>query len=46
MFEGFRGGGMKSFNKLLDDLQEGKMDKLSEEEAKFVDDLKNNRVNL
>ncbi len=45
-FEGFRGGGIKSFNAMLDDLQEGKIDKLTEEEAKYVDDLKNNRINL
>jgi hypothetical protein len=41
-FEGFQGGGMKSFNIILDDLQEGKRAKLTEEEAKYVDDLKNN----
>jgi len=45
-FEGFRGGGIKSFNAILDDLQEGKFDKLTEEEAKYVDDLKNNKINL
>jgi hypothetical protein len=45
-FEGYRGGGLKSFNKLLDDLQEGKIDQLTPEEAKYIDDLKNNRVNL
>ena len=39
-FEGFRGGGIKSFNAILDDLQEGKFDKLTEEESKYVDDLK------
>lgn len=45
-FEGYRGGGLRSFNKMLDNLQEGRVDQLSPEEAKFVDDLKNNRVNL
>ncbi len=45
-FEGFRGGGIKSFNAILDDLQEGKFDKLTEEESKYVDDLKNNKINL
>jgi len=45
-FAGERGEGLKGFNKLLDSLQEGKMDQLSPEEAKFVDDLKNNRVDL
>ena len=43
-FEGFRGGGMKSFNEFLNDLQEGKIDELSPEELQFIDDLKNNRV--
>ena len=41
-----RGGGLKSFNKYLDQLQSGKVDKLSLEEAKFIDDLKNNKINL
>jgi hypothetical protein len=41
-----RGGGLKSFNKYLDQLQSGEIDKLSSEEAKYIDDLKNNRINL
>jgi hypothetical protein len=41
-----RGGGLKSFNKYLDQLQSGEIDKLSPEEAKYIDDLKNNRINL
>jgi hypothetical protein len=45
-FPGERGEGLKGFNKYLDALQEGVYDQLSPEEAKFVDDLKNNRVNL
>lgn len=45
-FAGERGEGLKGFNKLLDSLQEGKMDQLTPEEAKFIDDLKNNRVDL
>ena len=31
---------------MLDNLQEGRVDQLSPEEAKFVDDLKNNRIDL
>jgi len=38
--------GMKRFNEVLDQVQEGIFDKLTEEEAKYVDDLKNNRINL
>lgn len=45
-FEGYRGGGMKSFNNFINQVQEGLIDKLSEEEAKYVDDVKNNRIDL
>ncbi len=45
-FEGDQGGGLKSFNKLLDNLQEGRISELTPEEAQFVDDLKNDRINL
>ncbi len=45
-FEGFQGGGLKSFNQLLDNYQSGVVDTLSPEEAKFIDDLKNDRINL
>jgi len=38
--------GMQRFNEVLNQVQEGLFDKLTEEEAKYVDDLKNNRVNL
>jgi len=41
-----RGGGLKSFNKYIDQLQSGEIDKLSPEEAKYIDDLKNNKINL
>jgi len=38
--------GLKRFNQVLNQVQEGIFDKLSPEEAKFVDDVKNNKINL
>ena len=38
--------GLKRFNQVLNQVQEGIFDQLSPEEAKYVDDVKNNRINL
>tara|TARA_R110000765_G_scaffold394478_1_gene488002 strand:+ start:148 stop:540 length:393 start_codon:yes stop_codon:yes gene_type:complete len=38
--------GLKRFNQVLNQVQEGIFDQLSPEEAKFVDDVKNNKINL
>ena len=38
--------GLKRFNQVLNQVQEGIFDQLSPEEAKYVDDVKNNKINL
>jgi hypothetical protein len=43
---GEKGSGMQGFNKYIDQLQSGVIGKLTEGEAKFLDDLKNNRINF
>lgn len=43
---GEKGSGMQGFNKYLDQLQSGEIGKLTAEEAQFLDDLKNNRINF
>jgi hypothetical protein len=45
-FPGERGSGLKGFNAYIDQIQSGLVDKLSPQEAKFIDDLKNNRINF